>query len=237
MEHQPASTMIEVLTPIWQRVLRRSPSTSRIIFLSWAAIPSSAARAIQRNRAGVRPGTATRDDLSGAYDRGSGCSVGAARLRRAFHRSCCLKPGTEEPPVFLTHGLGGSVMDFFQVGEAHRKRHVQSTGCRRRDVDGVDEPFERIEDMAQFYLDAIQGGATPRALPLRRLLSRRFGDARNGAALVAETARRVALLAMLDAYPHIRYLSLGQRLRLMMRLVKRHASAAMQLPMRRRFRT
>src|SRR2546430_1004061 len=26
-----------------------------------------------------------------------------------------LKPGTQAPPVFITHGLGGSVMDFYQV--------------------------------------------------------------------------------------------------------------------------
>jgi len=40
------------------------------------------------------------------------------------------------------------------------------------------------------------------------------------------------LLAMLDSYPNIRYLPPGQRIRLLRRLVARHASTVVQLPMR-----
>jgi thioesterase domain-containing protein len=41
---------------------------------------------------------------------------------------------------------------------------------------------------------------------------------------------KVALLAMLDSYPDIRYLSLAQRARLVARLTTRRATSAMKLP-------
>jgi thioesterase domain-containing protein len=41
---------------------------------------------------------------------------------------------------------------------------------------------------------------------------------------------KVALLAMLDSYPDIRYLSLAQRIRLMARLTTRRAANAMKIP-------
>jgi thioesterase domain-containing protein len=42
---------------------------------------------------------------------------------------------------------------------------------------------------------------------------------------------KVALLAMLDSYPDIRYLSLAQRAQLVARLTTRRAATAMKLPM------
>jgi len=130
-----------------------------------------------------------------------------------------LKAGSKEPPVFIAHGLGGSVMDFFQV-----VKHIQTPhaihGMQAKGIDGVDEPLDRVEDMAEFHLNAIKevqpdgpyalmgyslGGLV--ALEMAQQLSR------NG--------EKVALLAMLDAYPHMRYLSLGQRVRLALRQAKR----------------
>ena len=66
-----------------------------------------------------------------------------------------LKPGTAGPPIFLAHGLGGTVMDFFQlVKHIHTQRPIY--GMQAKGTDGVDEPFDRIEDLAQFHLDAIK---------------------------------------------------------------------------------
>src|SRR5437867_728076 len=65
-----------------------------------------------------------------------------------------LKPGIQNPPIFITHGLGGSVMDFYQVV---KRIDIPNAiyGMQAKGIDGVEEPFDRIEDMAQFYLDAI----------------------------------------------------------------------------------
>src|SRR5438094_6811693 len=78
---------------------------------------------------------------------------GSTELR--FPPLVLLKPGTEKPPIFITHGLGGSVIDFYQV-----MKHIQLPhpiyGMQAKGIDGMEEPFERIEDMAQFYLDAVK---------------------------------------------------------------------------------
>jgi thioesterase domain-containing protein/acyl carrier protein len=141
-----------------------------------------------------------------------------------------LKPGTQAPPVFITHGLGGSVMDFYQV-----VKHIQLPnaihGMQTKGIDGVEEPFDRIEDMAQFYLDAIRE-VQPRGPYL--LIGYSLGGlvTLEMAQRLSESGEKVALLAMLDSYPNMRYLSLGQRIRLLSHLVARHASTVTQLPMR-----
>ncbi len=66
-----------------------------------------------------------------------------------------LKAGTSGKPVFIAHGLGGSAMEFFQV-----VKHVEAPnaiyGMQARGTDGMDEPLDQIEDMAQFHIDAIR---------------------------------------------------------------------------------
>jgi len=141
-----------------------------------------------------------------------------------------LKPGTQAPPIFITHGLGGSVMDFYQVVKQMQLPHAIH-GMQAKGIDGVEEPFERIEDMAQFYLDAIrevqpQGPYLLVGYSLGGLVTLEMAQR------LTEAGERVALLAMLDSYPSIRYLSTGQRIRLITRLVGRHVAMAMRLPMR-----
>jgi thioesterase domain-containing protein/acyl carrier protein len=130
-----------------------------------------------------------------------------------------LKPGAANPPVFIAHGLGGSVMDFFQP-----VKHIQTDhaiyGLQTRGIDGVDEPIESIEEMARFYLDAVNKvhPSGPYFLIGYSL----------GGLVVLEMAQRltaagekVALLAMIDAYPHISQLSLVQRTLLIARQARR----------------
>lgn len=144
-----------------------------------------------------------------------------------------LKAGTQEPPVFLAHGLGGSAMDFFQP-----VKHIQSErpiyGLQARGIDGIEEPFERIEDMAEFHLDAIKkiqphGPYLLIGYSLGGLVTLEIAQR------LSASREKVALLAMLDAYPHIRHLSLGQRVRLSARRASRglrnlRASRAYQPP-------
>ena len=136
-----------------------------------------------------------------------------------------------EPPnlrLFVTHGLGGSVIDFFQVVKHIRTAHPIQ-GMQAKGIDGTEEPFDRIEDMAQFYLDAIRqvqphgpyllAGYSLGGLVTLEMAQRLTAD-----------GEKVALLAMLDSYPDIRYLSLAQRARLVTRLATRRATTAMKLP-------
>src|SRR5947208_4078634 len=133
-----------------------------------------------------------------------------------------LKPGAQAPPIFITHGLGGSVMDFFQVVKHMQVSHPIH-GLQAKGIDGVDEPFDRIEDMAQFYLDAVMqlqphGPYALIGYSLGGLVTLEMAQR------LCESGENVALLAMLDTYPNIRYLSPGQRLRLTARVARRHAS-------------
>jgi len=121
-------------------------------------------------------------------------------------------------------------MDFYQV-----VKHIQLPnaihGMQTRGIDGVEEPFDRIEDMAQFYLDAIRE-VQPHGPYL--LIGYSLGGlvTLEMAQRLSESGEKIALLAMLDSYPNIRYLPPGQRIRLLRRLVARHASTVVQLPMR-----
>jgi thioesterase domain-containing protein len=131
--------------------------------------------------------------------------------------------------VFITHGLGGSVMDFFQV-----VKHIQTPraiyGMQQKGIDGAEEPSESIEEMARYSLDAVKqlqphGPYLLVGYSLGGLVTLEMARQLNTA------GESVALLAMLDSYPEIRYLSFAQRVRLLARLATRRASTAMKLPM------
>ena len=100
-------------------------------------------------------------------------------------------------------------------------------GMQETGLDGISKPRESIEAMAQDYLEGIRhvqpggpyflvgyslGGLV--ALELAQRLSA-AGDS-------------VRLLVMVDSYPHVSQLSVGQRVRLVSRLVGRRAHRALK---------
>ena len=134
-------------------------------------------------------------------------------------------------PIFMVNGLGG---DASGLSELVRLMQVSQPiyGIEPRGIDGLEEPLERIEEMAEFNLNAIQR-IQPRG-PYY-LIGYSLGG------LVSlETARRlskigekIALLAMLDSYPNRRYLPFGQQARLILRLSKLRAASLIQIAHRR----
>ena len=229
MKESPISTMADVLSPIWRRVLQVRSISVEDNFFDLGGDSSLAlelfneiARACGRELPPVTiyhaPTIAALADLLEQPT--------TPRLPPLV----LLKPGTQAPPVFITHGLGGSVMDFYQV-----VKHIQLPnaihGMQTRGIDGVEEPFDRIEDMAQFYLDAIR---EVQAHGPYLLIGYSLGGlvTLEMAQRLSESGEKIALLAMLDSYPNIRYLPPGLRIRLLRRLVARHASTVVQLPMR-----
>jgi acetoacetyl-CoA synthetase len=135
-----------------------------------------------------------------------------------FPPAVLLKPGVENPPVFITHGLGDTVLSLHEV-----LLHIQTKhpiyGLQARGIDGLEPPFERIEDMAEFHLQAIKqiqpGGPY-------FLVGYSLGGlvALEIAQRLRESGEGVALLAMVESYPHRRFLPTGQRLRLIARRAK-----------------
>ncbi len=210
--------MVEALTPIWQRVLQLPSIHVDDNFFDLGG-DSSLALQLFNEIAEV----CDRELPPVTIYQAPTIAALAALLEQPttprFPTLVLLKPGAEKPPIFVAHGLGGSVMDFFQPVK-HIETEHPIYGMQARGIDGLDEPLARIEDMAEFYLHAIRS-LQPRGPYVLAGYSL-------GGLVVLEMAQRlsakgekVALLAMLDAYPHIRYLSFGQRARLILHQARR----------------
>jgi acetoacetyl-CoA synthetase len=221
--------MTEVLTPIWEQVLQRSPIRPDDNFFdlggdSLLAVElfSEVARVCGRQLAPVTIYCApTIGSLSAVLD-----EPAAPR----FPPLLLLKTGTEAPPIFLEHGLGGTAMDFYQLVK-HLRTQRPVYGMQARGADGVEEPFDRIEDLAQYHIDAIQKvqpngpyfliGYSLGGLVVLEMAQR-----------LTEAGEKIALLAMLESYPHARFLSTIERARLATRITRNRASTVRRLPIR-----
>lgn len=129
-----------------------------------------------------------------------------------------LKAGSESPPIFMAHGLGGTVNDLCQLASQLRI-HQPIYGVEEKEIDGRDAPLQRIEAIAESHLEAIRQiqphgpyfliGYSLGGLVLLEIARR-----------LSEAGEQIALLALLDSYPYRSYLALGQRVRLLMRLAR-----------------
>jgi acetoacetyl-CoA synthetase len=131
-----------------------------------------------------------------------------------------IKAGAENPPVFIAHGLGGTVQ-FWELAKHIRTEHP-IYGIQARGLDGMEEPLDRVEDMAKFYLEAIE--ELPHHEPYI-LIGYSFGGlvALEMAQRLLENGKNVALLVLLDTYPHPHFMPAPQRLRLFLRRMRSHA--------------
>jgi thioesterase domain-containing protein/acyl carrier protein len=229
MTHAPASTTVEVLTPIWERVLQTSPilvddnffdlgGDSLLAVQLFSEIERECGRQLAPVTIYCAPTIAS---LSAVLDEPS-----APR----FPPHLLLKPGTGMPPVFLAHGLGGTAMDFYQFVK-HLDFDLPIYGMQAQGADGVHEPFDRIEDLAQFHLDAIRelqphGPYFLIGYSLGGLVTLEMAQR------LTEAGEKVALLALIETYPHSSFLSTAQRARLATRVAKNRASAVGRLPVR-----
>lgn len=218
--------MIDVLTPIWQRILQLPSIGPNEDFFDLGGDSSLALQLFTEiaelcNRE-LPPVTIYQARTIAAL---------AAFLEEPttprFPALVLLKAGSKKPPIFIAHGLGGTVLDFYQLVR-HIKTDHPIYGIQAKGIDGLDEPLERIEDMAEFHLHAIREMQPngPYAL---------IGYSMGGL-VVLELAQRlsangeqVALVTMIDAYPHIRFLALEQRVRLAARQTKRGLRALANL--------
>jgi acetoacetyl-CoA synthetase len=210
--------MVEMLTPIWQRVLQRSSVGLDDHFFNTGGNIKSA------------------DMLFAEIARECGRELPSATIYHAptiaalaslleqptlppFSPFVLMKGGTKTPPIFIVHGLAGTVQ-FFELA-----KHIQTEnpiyGIQAKGVDGLEEPFDRIEDMAEFYLNALRE-LQPRGPYI--LIGYSFGGlvALEMAQHLSKDEKKAALLVLVGAYPHPRYLSPGQRLRLMAQRTRNH---------------
>jgi acetoacetyl-CoA synthetase len=219
------SSAVEVLIPIWQRVLLRSSVRPDDNFFDIGGSPSSAsklfdeiAKSFGRDLPPVLIYAApTIETLATLVDDPAPPRVPPVLL---------MKAGTGHPPVFIAHGLGDTVLGLSGlVGKIESRRPIY--GLQARGIDGIDEPFTSIEDMALLHLDAIMRLQTHGPYFL-------IGYSLGGlvtleiAQRLSAAGEKIALLALLDSYPDKSQLSPTQRALLYFRLAKRRVRSPME---------
>jgi acetoacetyl-CoA synthetase len=67
-----------------------------------------------------------------------------------------LKPGDDGAPLFIVHGIGGTVMELAALGCAIRIT-APVYALQAQGLDGSQPPLESVGDMAKLYLDHVRG--------------------------------------------------------------------------------
>jgi len=218
--HTPCATTVETLTEIWQRVFQRTSIGPEDEFRDLGGNDSLADRMFAEIAQ-----VFGRELPSATITHATTIAALAELLERpdlpAFPPLVKLKSGVEKTPIFIAHGLDGRAR-FVELAKHIRSEHA-IYGLQAKGIDGLGKPFESIEEMAAFYLEAI-GELQPVGPYI--LIGYSFGGliTLEMARRLAEAGKEVALLVLVDAYPHPRYLSPGSRLRLAIRRVWRHLS-------------
>ncbi len=203
--------MIDALTVLWQRLLQRSPIGLDENFFDLGGDSSLAVELF--NEVSKLCGR----DLPAVmiYQTPTIGALATLLEQTAVPRLpplVQLRPGTDQAPVFIAHGLGGSAMDFFQpVRFLDTLRPIY--GMQAKGFEGAEEPLDRIEDMAEYFLGAVRkiqprGPYFLMGFSLGGLITLEMAQQ------LLESGEKIALLAMLDAYPHKNFLSAAQRARL-----------------------
>ncbi|MGB8581463.1 MAG: alpha/beta fold hydrolase [Candidatus Sulfotelmatobacter sp.] len=212
------SSAVEFLLPIWQRVLQRSSIRAEDNFFDLGGSPASAAQLFAEVAKGCGRhlpavliySAPTIEALAQVLEQPEPPRVPPLLL---------LKAGTVHPPVFIAHGLGDTVFDLFRLVNTIESPHP-IYGMQARGIDGIDPPLASVEEMSQFHLEAIKQA---QAHGPYFLIGYSLGGlvALEIAQRLCAGGEKVALLALVDSYPHRTQLSLIQNALLSFRLAKR----------------
>jgi len=214
-------TTIEALTPIWQRVLRRPVIGPDDSFFELGGTLDSADRMF----AAIANGCG-RELPSATIYQAKTIAALAALLDQPglppFSPLVKVKPGATVPPILFAPGLAGRVQSFDLARSIQTSHPIY--GLQAKGLDGLEEPFDGIEDMAAYYLESIQK-LQPHGPYF--WIGYSFGGlvALEMAQRLVQAGEKVGLLVLVDAYYHPRFLSPRQRLRLMVQRAGRHIAA------------
>ncbi|MFZ0200828.1 MAG: alpha/beta fold hydrolase [Candidatus Sulfotelmatobacter sp.] len=224
-----ASAVAEILTPIWQRLLQRSSIGMEENFFELGGTFASADMLFEEIARKFR-----RELPSATIFRAPTIAALASLLEQPvlphFSPFVQLKAGSENPPILIAHGLGGHP-NFFQLAKHIHTDHA-IYGIQAKGIDGVEEPQDRIEDMARYYLDELNKFQVTGP---HILIGYSFGGlvTLEMAQRLSKAGGNVALLALLDSYPDPHFLSKRQRLWLGARRIKWHISEMKRMRPRR----
>jgi len=227
-QHKANITTADGLTAIWQRVLHRAPSSLEDNFFELGGDPWLAIKLfveIEKAFAKKIPPLA----IYGAPTVASLAALLEAPTPVRFPTSILLRAGTTGDPIFIAHGVGGNVLEFFEL-----VRKIQSPrpifGLQAKGTDGLEEPSSAIEEMAKSYVKAVKGIQDHGPYIL---IGYSFGGlvALEMARYLSASGEKIALLMMIDSYPSLSRVSLKQRMRVYYRKARHHASIARGSPL------
>lgn len=149
----PDSVTVGELTGVWERVLVRKPirpdanfflmgGDRRLADVLFAEIESTFYRSVSSAAIDYAP---TIELLSTLLNRPESPWYSPVLL---------MKHGDRKPPVFLVHGLSGSMGELTRViSEMAVPNAIY--GLEAKGIDGLQSPLDRIDDMAALYLESI----------------------------------------------------------------------------------
>lgn len=139
-----------------------------------------------------------------------------------------LKDG-DGPPIVIAHGLAGTVQ-VSKLAACIRTPHP-IYGIQAKGVDGTEEPLERVEDMASYYVGALQERFPDGPYIV---IGYSFGGlvALEMAQRLKDCGKEILQLTLLDAYPHPHFLRLPARMSLFVRRMWSHGRQMGQMPAR-----
>jgi thioesterase domain-containing protein len=201
--HDPelnTSRTIEVLTSLWERLLQRAPIGRNERFFDLGGDPPLAFKLFTQ--------------IADAFDRElppttiyQAPTISAlANLLDSpappFAPLVLLNSGSEAPPIFIAHGAGSHVLEFFGLMK-HMRTARAVYGLQSKGSDGSNHPLASVKDMVRFHVHAVQS-VQPRG-PYT-LIGYSFGGVVmfEMARLLSARGEKIALLVMVDAYPCVR---------------------------------
>lgn len=225
MAKEHASETVEELSRTWRRVLGKNGIGTDENFFDLGGDPWLAIQLFDE----IKQATGRSFSPLVIYQAPTIASLAAflqAAKTPAFPKYVQLKSGNAHPPLFLMHGLGGNIMEFFGLVKHLQISHAVY-GLQARGIDGLEDPFSSIEQMAKFHVDAIKE-VQPHGPYL--LVGYSLGGlvAMEMARHLLSTGDKTALLVMIDSYPPIRYAPPVQKLGVWARKARNRARQMLQ---------
>jgi acetoacetyl-CoA synthetase len=187
---------VDQLIAIWSRTLQISPITSDSNFFELGGDSLLAVNLFLE----IERVTGHHFPITAIYDAPTVGELATLMLEEApapFSPLVLLKDGGAGEPLFIVHGVGGTVIDLAALGKL-----IESDGpvyaIQARGIDGQEPPLRTIEAMADYYVDVVREVSSG---PYR-LSGYSFGGM-----VAVEMARRfgpanVDKLILLDSFAH-----------------------------------
>ncbi len=223
--------MMERLKPIWARVMGRASADADDNFFALGGTPEKAQELFVEIEKECRRKLPVFTVVQ-AQTLGELAELLEAPDTPEFPTTTLLREGSEEPAIFITHGLGSNVLDLYQTVQ-HLDVSNPVYGIQAKGSDLKSEPLSNVQDMADFFVDAIR---EVREHGPYVLIGYSFGGVVmfETARLLAQIGERVAFLGMVESYPYRDFLPGAEKLKMKMQLMQRHSRILSRIPMKQK---